>query len=184
MVSNPDLPEYRSACVLRIRQAFQGCPRPRPEQLAPDGGIDGPSVIENWKELERRDVEALQYFTSSFAEDLSYMSSMALRYYLPAVMVLILQWPGRIDFGEFISVISRFEGLFACGKAHQWYRPIALTKSQIAACHDWFDQLIGIIKLFDLESFEDEYVQRLEDLRSATSKGVASTDYDAERFRR
>ncbi|TLD70642.1 hypothetical protein FEM03_10000 [Phragmitibacter flavus] len=173
------LPQNRVACIGKIREAFDSCPRPTPELLSPNGGIDGPFVHKNWGHLTRDDVEALEFFGHSLGEDITYMSSVAFRYFVPSVMILFLSRPDSIDFGGFISMVSRCESAFQCRADGYTYGQIAMTRPQAEAFREWFGQLMTIIRKFDLGSFEDEYKGRLRALRSRAKTFTPDTDYDA-----
>lgn len=173
------LPENRRSCIAKIREAFRECPRPTTELLAPDGGIDGPYVHKNWGHLNRDDVEELEFFGDYLAEDITYMSSVAFRYYVPSVMILFLSRPESIDFGGFISMVSRCESAFQCRKDGYAYGQIAMTRSQADAFREWFGQLMTIIRKFQLDSFEDEYMNRLRALRARAKTFTPDVDYDA-----
>ena len=56
---------------------------------------------------------------------------------------------------------------------------IATTRPQADAFHDWFGQVMTIIRKFDLGSFESEYMQRLRALRARLKTFTPDTDYDA-----
>lgn len=148
-----ELPQNRRECISKIRDAFQSCPRPTPALLAPQGDIDGPTVHKNWGHLTRDDVESLEFFPDCLADDFTYMGSVALRYFLPSVMILVLRWPERIDFGGFIALIDRCESAFLARPDKSAYRLIALTRPQTDAFRDWFGQIMTIIRKFDLDSF-------------------------------
>lgn len=174
-----NLSQNRQACIAQLKAAFAECPRPELDQLAPHGGIDGPYVIENWAHLDRESVLELSFFDSSLAEDLSYMSSIALRYFLPSVLILFLQHPARIDFGGFISLISRLEGMFGCRDKGEAYRQVQLTLAQRHAIRDWCGQIQTIIRKFDLSSCEGEYANRLKRLRKAILMNGENEDHEA-----
>lgn len=173
------LPKNRLACIAKIRESFDECPRPATELLSPDGGIDGPYVHKNWGHLTRDDVESLEFFGHYLAEDITYMSSVAFRYFVPSVMILFLSRPGSIDFGGFISVVRRCEAAFQCRSDGYSHGQIAMTRPQADAFHEWFGQLMTIIRTFHLESFEDEYMRRLRALRARAKTFTPDTDYDA-----
>lgn len=176
---SPDLPEDRRACVARIRKAFDACPRPTREVLAPGGGIDAPYVHKNWGHLKREDVEALDYFGDYLAEDTSYMSSIAFRYFMPSVMVLFLANPERIDFGGFVSIIHRCEEAFARERKERAYcGMIAMTRDQAAAFHKWFGLMITLISEFKLDPFEEEYIARLQALQELAKGPLPDKDHD------
>lgn len=173
------LPQNRLECIAKIREAFNECPKPTRELLSPNGGIDGPYVHKNWGHLSRDDVEALEHFGDYMAEDITYMSSVAFRYYVPAVMILFLSRPESIDFGGFISMVSRCESAFQCRDDGYVDGQIAMTTSQVSVFREWFGQLMTIIRKFDLDSFEEEYMNRLRNLRKRASAFTPDTDYDA-----
>ena len=173
------LPQNRLGCLAKIREAFHSCPRPTPELLSPNGGIDGPYVHKNWGHLAREDVEVLEFFGDYLAEDITYMSSIAFRYFVPSVMILFLSRPENVDFGGFISMVSRCESAFQCRSDGYAYGQIAMTRPQAEAFREWFGQLMTIIRKFDLGSFEDEYMARLRALRSRSKTFTPDTDYDA-----
>jgi len=174
------LPENIRTCISKIREAFRDCPRPTRALLSPNSGLDGPYVHKNWRHLSREDVEALDFFGSYLAEDITYMSSISFRYYVPSVMILFLSHPNRIDFGGFISMVTRFESALNCrldGRCSDGQ--IATTRPQADAFHDWFGQVMTIIRKFDLGSFESKYMQRLRALRARLKTFTPDTDYDA-----
>jgi hypothetical protein len=172
------LPENRRACILKIRDAFSDCPRPAPEQLSPAGGIDAPHVHLNWGHLTREEVEAFDEFGSYHAEDITYMSSIAFRYFVPSVMILFLNHPSRVDFGGFVSLVSRCESAFLTGSDDPAHGQVAMTRPQADAFRDWFGQLMIIIRKFHLGSFEAGYVKRLRTLRSRLKNFTPDKDHD------
>lgn len=174
-----ELPQNRRECIAKIQDAFHDCPRPTKGLLAPNGGIDGPYVRKNWGHLTREDVEALDFFGEFLAEDITYMSSMAFRYFVPSVMVLFLSRPDNIDSGGFITMVNRCECVFQCHPQGSQYDQIALTRPQAEAFRDWFGQLMTIIRKFDLGSFEAEYQARLRVLRARAKTFTPDTDFDA-----
>jgi hypothetical protein len=175
------IPQRRQACIDELRAAFNGCPKPSTADLAPWGGLDAQYVIMHWSELDRSKVCNLLLF-SDLAEDLSYMSSVALRYYLPEVLVLCLEDKERVDFGGIIGIISRLEGLFSSGR--EAYRPISISKAQKKAIHSWCGEILVIQKTFGFGSFESDYRTRLKNLRNAIRCSVETEDYDAEYFQK
>ncbi len=146
--------------------------------------MDASSVVENWSDRDRRSVSDIDLFCSYLAEDLSYMSAPALRYFLPALLGLFLRSPERIDFGGFICLISRLEGLVGLRDDHDggFYRPVSLTQEQRLAIREFCTQVMTIIKKFDLDSFEAEYQGRLKEIRKNVLIFSCEEDYDAELF--
>ena len=143
-----------------------------------EGGIDA-AEVNKWRRLTREDVEAFSDFGGYFAEDLTYMSSIAFRYFMPSVMILFLTRPGAIDFEGFISVVSRCEAAF-------WPRldgyadgQVALTAEQGAAFYTWFEQLNLMIREFDLRSHEEHYAERIRLLQIRSQHYVPNVDFDA-----
>ena len=173
------LPQNRLECIAKIREVFHECPRPTPELLSANGGIDGPCVHKDWGHLTRDDVEALEFFGDYLAEDITYMSSIAFRYFVPSVMILFLSRPESIDFGGFISMVSRCESAFQSRKDGYAYGQIGMSTSQGSAFREWFGQLMTIIPKFRLGSFEEEYMNRLRNLRKRAKAFTPDTDCDA-----
>ncbi|MDB6135845.1 MAG: hypothetical protein JWM59_4088 [Verrucomicrobiales bacterium] len=113
------------------------------------------------------------------AEDITYMSSVAFRYFVPSSMVLFLSRPASIDSEGFISVVSRCESAFLCRSDGSTFGQIAITRPQADAFRDWFGQLMTIIREFDLGLFEHDYMNHLRALRAWLGSFTPDTDYDA-----
>jgi hypothetical protein len=172
-------PQNQLRCIAKIREAFRSCPRPTPELLSPNGGIEGPYVHKNWGHLTREDVEALDFFGSDISEDITYMSSVAFRYFVPSVMILFLSRPERIDDVPFFEMVRRCEEALQCDADGSSYGRIALTRQQADAFYEWFGELLPIIRKFHLGSFEVEYIERLRTLRTRAKTFTPDSDFDA-----
>jgi hypothetical protein len=171
-------PDYLNACIDQIQAAFSDCPKPSRKDLVSDEGLDSNYVRGHWKHHTRESVQALTWFTDDLAEDLSYMSPGALRYFLPSVLILFLKNPGAIDFSGFITVVGRLESMFGCGSRPEAYRPVVLTAGQLQSIQEWCRQIIGIIDQFWLGSFQDKYFGLLIEIQDAAGKYVCERDYD------
>ncbi len=182
------LPENRNHAIAQIELAFAACPRPSQEELVSEWGIDGPAVIENWGTRDRASVARLNCFDT---EDLSYMSSKGLRYFLPAIFVAFLRRPEVVGFDDFAGIVSRLEGIAGLRRPicipglpeyddGPFYCPIVLTSEQRLAVREFCGQLLTIIRKFHLGSYEKEYQERLKQLRKSIVTYSCDADYDEE----
>lgn len=172
------MPDHLKACIDQIEAAFAGCPKPSRKDLVSDEGLESNYVRGHWKHHTRESVQALTWFTDDLGEDLSYMSSAALRYFLPSVLILFLTKPGAIDLGGFMTVVGRLEGMFGCGSRRENYRPIVLTAEQIQSIQAWCREIFDSIEQFWVPSLEDD-LARLMAIQEAAGNFVCERDYDA-----
>ncbi len=178
MSMHSDLPKNRLACISQIECAFAACEKPTLDKLAPDGGIDGPYVIKNWGHLTRETVLELPYFGNYHGEDLSYMSSSGIRYFLPSILILFLRHPENIENEGFACLVTRLEGVFGCRKKTPHYRQIRLVSAQREAIHEWCGQIMTILRKFKLGPWQAEQMARLKALRRAARTNATDHDYE------
>ncbi|GAA5497547.1 hypothetical protein Rhal01_03743 [Rubritalea halochordaticola] len=166
------------------RSAFAKCRKPREDQLTSWGGLDGPYVVEHWKDHDRDSVLRLDDYGGCLAEDLSYMSSHALRYFLPAVMELMLLKPDWVECYAFGMTVSRLEGLVGLNEHHEggFYRPVVLDHDQRVALREFCKLLQDTIKVYDLVPYVPHYKRRLAEVEKRMMSFKCSADYDAELF--
>ena len=109
------------------------------------------------------------------------MSSPALRYFLPAVMELMLLKPAWVEFG---MTVSRLEGLVGLNKHHEggFYRPVVLDYDQRVALREFCKLLKDTIKAYDLDPYELDYKRRLAEVEKRMMSFKCNADYDAELF--
>lgn len=169
------------AVIARIREAFADCPRFTPEQLSPNGGIDASAVHENWEHLNREDVEKFEVFGDCLGEDLTCMSSVATRYFMPSLMILFLAHPERIDPGGFFFMLHKCERLFKeSADSGNWGR-VALTQAQADAFRDWIREVLAMIHRYDRYSPEEQYERRIRELMERVGNSPPpDTDSDAD----
>ncbi|WP_269527267.1 hypothetical protein [Coraliomargarita parva] len=178
----------KEECISQIREAFKQCEKPSKERMSSWGGLDGDYVLKNWNHLKREQVREFDSITSYHTEDLSYMSSDALRYYLPGIMILFLEKPDVVDYGAFIGLLSRLEAIFGCRVLNpnkiplkfDTYRPIRFTQEQLTSITNWTHQ---IETLYDELEVEDEaywFSEQFERLRKAIGTSRNLVDYDIE----
>lgn len=173
----------RTECVARIRAAFADCPRPSRGQTAPDAGNETRYVLRNWRKLRREDIEKLEYYGSPMVHDIAFMSSMAFRYYVPAIMILFLTRPEVVDDIGCPSLIGDLESAFLPGRAGGIPSQIALTPAQALAVRDWIGELIPLLPALDVDSGLELYTLKLEKLRESLTFHVPQQDHDADIMR-
>jgi len=182
-MSNP-LPEDRQQVIDQINRAFASCTLPQGEEkLESWGGLDADSVMRNWKNQTRASVVDSLTFGSFNSEDLSYMSSDALRYFLPALFELFLRQPRRVADGiAFSELVGRLEGIVGLHEFSDngFYRPIELTDEQRRAVREFCGQLMTNIKKFYLGDEDDaKFRVRLKAIRKAVLTYQCEEDFDA-----
>lgn len=178
----PELPQNRRDCIAGIRAAFADCRLPMMEQLCPGAGLDTRYVQENWGGLTREKIETSKGFSRVEVNDLIWLSSIAFRYYMPALMIMVLTCPDYVDYMELETVIRRCEAVFLSREDGSTWRQVALSPAQAAAFRDWFGQLMTILRKFRFGDGQQEMMDRLRALRARAKVFTPSVDGDAACF--
>ncbi|RKH66163.1 hypothetical protein D7V93_04860 [Corallococcus llansteffanensis] len=126
----------RDDVIHGIDLAFKDAAIPRTEEELAPPGIEARYVIDHFFGKTRNDVESQPFLGSLYMEDFSYMTDAAVRYYLPAVLRIMLA--NSTDFELWIHLhgfLRRREGDCPAPAL------TALSVAQRKAIADWADTL-------------------------------------------
>jgi hypothetical protein len=180
-----DLHRAIAECLKALETAFADCEKPATGlQLVSVGGLGGIDAMNDWKDLRREDIGAIEEFGAQLGEDLDYMSSGAIRYFLPAILSLCLQTPGKIDESGFSFLINRMEAMWVREPDYKYYRGSRLDRAQIHAVDLWCGLMAGEAYPLGRDEYglwpKEVFLKRIMEIRRCLPGAEDRADFDEE----
>jgi len=167
-------------CVELLRNAFRDAAKPEGSAIIGVNSVNALGLIERWAAMSREEVENISSFDINIGADLLYMSSSALRYYLPSLMVGLMLNPRRFDEFGLDYLLTRLEQIVGTGKAGKNPYPVYFTPLQMAAIHSWLEWLSDRLRLFVSDDVLPDFNLRLSAVATSFSAGGPLKDFDIE----